>query len=44
MAPNRKAGEDADMSQKFPYAIDKWYLPVILPFGLKPKTDGRPKR
>jgi hypothetical protein len=28
------------MTQRFPYAIDKWYLPVILPFGLKPKTDG----
>jgi hypothetical protein len=28
------------MTRKFPYAIDKWYLPVILPFGLKPKTDG----
>jgi hypothetical protein len=28
------------MAQKFPYAIDKWYLPVILPFGFKPKTDG----
>jgi hypothetical protein len=24
----------------FPYRIDKWYLPVILPFGLKRKTDG----
>ena len=28
------------MTQEFPYAIDKWYLPVILPFGFKPKTDG----
>jgi hypothetical protein len=24
----------------YPYRIDKWYLPVILPFGLKRKTDG----
>src|SRR5580692_10117141 len=28
------------MTQRFPYAIDPWYLPLILPFGLKPKTDG----
>ena len=28
------------MTQRFPYAIDTWYLPLILPFGLKPKTDG----
>jgi hypothetical protein len=28
------------MTQRFPYAIDDWYLPLILPFGLKPKTDG----
>ena len=28
------------MTQKFPYAIDPWYLPLILPFGLRPKTDG----
>jgi len=28
------------MTRIFPYAIDKWYLPVILPFGLKRKTDG----
>jgi hypothetical protein len=31
--------DDTDMAQRFPYAIDKWYLPVLLPFGLK-KTDG----
>lgn len=24
----------------FPYAIEKWYLPLILPFGFKPKRDG----
>jgi hypothetical protein len=24
----------------FRYRIDKRYLPVILPFGLRPKTDG----
>lgn len=30
----------ADMTQRFPYEIDNWYLPVILPFGFKPKTDG----
>ena len=30
----------ADMTQRFLYAIDNWYLPVILPFGFKPKTDG----
>jgi hypothetical protein len=40
LAPNQKADEDADMTQRFPYAIDRWYLPLILPFGLKPKTDG----
>jgi hypothetical protein len=40
LAASLQAGEDAEMTQKFPYAIDKWYLPVILPFGLKPKTDG----
>ena len=28
------------MARTFPYAVDKWYLPVILPFGLKRKTDG----
>lgn len=28
------------MARFFPYRIDKWYLPVILPFGLKRKTDG----
>ena len=40
LAAIRQAGEDADMTQEFRYAIDMWYLPVILPFGLKPKTDG----
>jgi len=24
----------------FRYRIDKWYLPLILPFGLKRNTDG----
>jgi hypothetical protein len=28
------------MARTFPYAIDKWYLPVLLPFGFKRKTDG----
>jgi hypothetical protein len=28
------------VTRNFPYAIDKWYLPVILPFGFKRKTDG----
>jgi hypothetical protein len=30
----------ADMTQRFPDAIGSWYLPVILPFGFKPKTGG----
>lgn len=28
------------MPRQFPYAIDSWFLPVILPFGLRPKRDG----
>ena len=28
------------MTRQFPYAIDNWYLPVILPFGLRRKRDG----
>ena len=28
------------MTRQFRYAIDNWYLPLILPFGLRPKRDG----
>jgi hypothetical protein len=28
------------MTQYFGYAIDKRYLPVLLPFGLRPAKDG----
>jgi hypothetical protein len=28
------------MTRHFRYAIDKRYLPVVLPFGLKPGKDG----
>lgn len=28
------------MARFFRYRIDKWYLPLILPFGLKRNTDG----
>jgi hypothetical protein len=28
------------MAQRFGYAIDKRYLPVLLPFGLRPGKDG----
>ncbi len=28
------------MTRTFPYAIDNWYLPVILPFGLRRNHDG----
>ena len=28
------------MTRRFRYAIDNRYLPVILPFGLRPRRDG----
>ena len=28
------------MDQHFAYAIDRRYLPVLVPFGLRPGTDG----
>lgn len=28
------------MTQHFGYAVDKRYLPVLLPFGLRPSKDG----
>jgi hypothetical protein len=28
------------MAQHFGYAIDRWYLPVLLPFGFKRDRDG----
>jgi hypothetical protein len=28
------------MTQHFGYAIDRWYLPVLLPFGFKRDRDG----
>src|SRR5260370_1710844 len=28
------------MNQYFGYAVDKRYLPVLLPFGLRPAKDG----
>jgi hypothetical protein len=28
------------VAQHFGYGIDRRYLPVLLPFGLRPKTDG----
>ena len=27
------------MTQHFGYAIDRWYLPLLLPFGFKPSRD-----
>jgi hypothetical protein len=32
--------EESSVARFFPYRIDKRYLPVILPFGFKRKTDG----
>ena len=28
------------MAQRFGYAIDKLYLPVLVPFGFRPAKDG----
>jgi hypothetical protein len=28
------------MTQHFGYAVDRWYLPVLLPFGFKRDRDG----
>jgi hypothetical protein len=32
--------EELAMSRIFRYAIDKRYLPVLVPFGLRPSVDG----